>query len=134
MSIGFKSGNKQKSIRDNEGLVLGSKMVINRNVPSSFVAEAIACVQSLQWGLEVGFPDVVLEGDSLSVIQRIQSKCEDKSLIGAYIRDCRELGQGSANEVAHVLATKGLKSGEQSCIKDGIKECAREAVERDKGE
>ncbi|MBA0628933.1 hypothetical protein Godav_023563, partial [Gossypium davidsonii] len=93
----------------------------------------------------VGFSDVVLEGDSLSVIQRIQSKCEDKSLIGAYIRDCRELGQGfntcffshiprSANEVAHVLATMGLKSGEQSCIKDGIKECAREVVERDKGE
>lgn len=61
-------------IRDRKGRFLGSKVLINNNVPSSFAAEAIACVQSLQWGQHLGFPNVVVEGDSLSVIQKKKTK------------------------------------------------------------
>lgn len=117
-------------IRDNSGQILGSKVVINNNVPSSFVVEAIACVQSLQRGHELGLVDIILEGDSLSVIQKIRSECADKSLISTYIRDCREIGQGfntcsfnhtprSANDVVHVLAIEGLKAREKWCMLGG---------------
>lgn len=34
---------------------------------SSFVTEALACVQSLQWGLDLGFLDTEVEGDALTV-------------------------------------------------------------------
>ncbi|MBA0582057.1 hypothetical protein Gorai_024209, partial [Gossypium raimondii] len=40
-------------IRDSNGGVLGSKTVLNRNVPSAFATEALAWVQVVQMGLEI---------------------------------------------------------------------------------
>ncbi|MBA0841161.1 hypothetical protein Goarm_003670 [Gossypium armourianum] len=70
-------------------------VVTNENMPSSFAAEALARVQSLQWGFDLGFLDVEVEGDPLIVIIKLQSKDEDKSEIRAYIRDGKILGSRS---------------------------------------
>ncbi|MBA0628960.1 hypothetical protein Godav_023588, partial [Gossypium davidsonii] len=67
--------------------------VTNENMPSSFAAEALARVQSLQWGFDLGFLDVEVEGGPLIVIIKLRSKDEDKSEIGAYIRDGKILEQ-----------------------------------------
>lgn len=68
-------------------------VVTNENMSSSFAAEALARVQSLQWGFDLGFLDVEVEGDPLIVIIKLRSKDEDKSEIGAYIRDGKILGR-----------------------------------------
>lgn len=69
-------------IRKANGQILGLKTAINANIPSPFTAKALACVQSLQWGRELGFANVIVEGDSLFVIKKIKGDCADKSLIG----------------------------------------------------
>lgn len=65
-------------IRDSNGGVLGSKTVLNRNVPSAFAAEALAWAQVVQMGLEIYLSTVEVEGDSLSVINKSQSNGVDK--------------------------------------------------------
>ncbi|MBA0599969.1 hypothetical protein Gorai_006169, partial [Gossypium raimondii] len=68
-------------------------------MPSSFAAEALARVQSLQWGFDLGFLDVEVEGGPLIVIIKLQSKDEDKSEIGAYIRDGKILANNGTCEM-----------------------------------
>lgn len=63
-------------IRDSRGQILGSKALINTNVPSTFAAEALACVQSLSWGKELGFQYITVEGNSLSVIKKVKDNSE----------------------------------------------------------
>ncbi|MBA0734363.1 hypothetical protein Gogos_018280, partial [Gossypium gossypioides] len=103
--------------RDNGGQVLSSKVVINENVPSSFEIEALACVQSSQLRLDLGF-------------------------LEAYIRDGKGLGKSfctckfkysprSTNWVAHLLAIEGMKVAEQWCLRDGVPKFAKGDVERD---
>ncbi|MBA0678037.1 hypothetical protein Goari_019403, partial [Gossypium aridum] len=74
-------------IRDSNGGVLGSKTVLNRNVTSAFAAEALACAQVVQMGLEIYLSTVEVEGDSLSVINKSQSNGLDKSEICESIKD-----------------------------------------------
>ncbi|MBA0734999.1 hypothetical protein Gogos_018884, partial [Gossypium gossypioides] len=95
----------------------------NKNVPFVFAVEAFACVQSTQLGLNLGFMEVEIEGDALSVAKKLQREGIDKSDICAYIRDGQGLNERfctcqfkhihrSTNGVAHLLATEGLKKGE----------------------
>ncbi|MBA0707358.1 hypothetical protein Golax_019408 [Gossypium laxum] len=74
-------------IRNSNGGVLGSKTVLNRNVPSAFAAEALACAQVVQMGLEIYLSTVEVEGDSLPVINKSQSNGVDKSEICESIKN-----------------------------------------------
>ncbi|MBA0754141.1 hypothetical protein Gogos_021720 [Gossypium gossypioides] len=107
-------------IRNSEGAVLGSKMIINENIPSVFATEALACIQSLMLGLDLGLSKVEINGDALTVIRKLQGVSEDKNEIGAFIKDGKRLSRcfhtcqfqqvrRSVNGVAHLLATEGLK-------------------------
>ncbi|MBA0854779.1 hypothetical protein Goshw_004836 [Gossypium schwendimanii] len=53
-------------IRNSKGVVLGSKVIINENIPSVFTAEVIACLQSLMFGLDLGFSKIEVKGDPLA--------------------------------------------------------------------
>lgn len=68
-------------VRDAYGQILGLKVVINNNIPSPFAAEALACVQSVQYGKYLGFGDVIMEGNSLSIIKNIQSVNDDRLIM-----------------------------------------------------
>ncbi|MBA0566883.1 hypothetical protein Golob_011656, partial [Gossypium lobatum] len=57
-------------IRDNQGIVLGSKTNMNMHIPSPFVAVALACLQAITLGLDLGFRYVIIEGDSPTLIQK----------------------------------------------------------------
>lgn len=109
-------------VRDSYGQILGSNVVINNNIHSPFATKALAYDQSLQWGKDLGVGDIIMEGGSLSVIKKIQSANNGKSLIGAYIKDCKDIGKEfhtssfnhihrSTNGVAHALDIKGLRIG-----------------------
>ncbi|MBA0832354.1 hypothetical protein Goarm_016752, partial [Gossypium armourianum] len=64
-----------------------SKVVINENVPSVFVVEALAYIQSVHLGLDLGLMKVEIEGGALSIIRKLWREYDDKFKIGAYIRD-----------------------------------------------
>ncbi|KAG8472386.1 hypothetical protein CXB51_034209 [Gossypium anomalum] len=51
-------------IRNDLGLVMGSGSILNSNVADAFSAEALACFQALTFAKEMGFSQVVIEGDS----------------------------------------------------------------------
>ncbi|MBA0551752.1 hypothetical protein Golob_022619 [Gossypium lobatum] len=64
-------------IRNLEGIVLGSRMIINSHIPSDFAAEALACFQAVQMGLDLGFLEAVIEGDALIVVKKFYANNQD---------------------------------------------------------
>nr|KJB13751.1 hypothetical protein B456_002G092800 [Gossypium raimondii] len=73
----------------------------------------------------------MFEGDSLSVIRKVNSFSPDFSAIGAYIRDVQVLVASfhsccfpyvlcTGNTVAHLLATIGLHTGGTSFMRNGV--------------
>ncbi|MBA0696040.1 hypothetical protein Goari_002627, partial [Gossypium aridum] len=61
--------------------------VLNENIPTAFVAKALACVQGLQLDLDLGLSVVEVERDALSIVKKLQRGEEDRSKICAYIKD-----------------------------------------------
>ncbi|MBA0881517.1 hypothetical protein Goshw_009619 [Gossypium schwendimanii] len=120
-------GDRQICLRDLEGVILGSKIVVNIRIPTPFPAEVLACLQPIQTRLELGFQQVVIEGDTLSVIKKVQSKEEDRSVISPYIDDIKFLNKRfgrccfkktsrNGNGVAHGVAKEGLKQNESTYL------------------
>ncbi|MBA0787878.1 hypothetical protein Gotri_025997, partial [Gossypium trilobum] len=103
--------------------------VLNENIPTAFVAEALACVQGLQLDLDLGLSIVEVEGDALSIVKKLQRGEEDRSKICAYIKDGQRLSKGfqtckfkhdhqSMNEDVHFLVTEGLKNEGQGLMRN----------------
>lgn len=69
------------------GKVIVSNSVLANRIASSFVAEVFACSEAVRLGIGRGVDAVEIKGDTLTVIKKCQSNVEDKSKIGAYIRD-----------------------------------------------
>ncbi|MBA0650044.1 hypothetical protein Goklo_017534, partial [Gossypium klotzschianum] len=46
------------------GGFLGSRLMLNNQVPTPFLVEAVACLQVVQWGIEKGYRRVVIKGDA----------------------------------------------------------------------
>ncbi|OMO59710.1 reverse transcriptase [Corchorus capsularis] len=105
--------------RNSDGLVLGACSGNILNVSDAFVAESFAAVRALSWSREMGFSAVVIEGDALSIIRKINSLSLDFSPVGAYVKEAKSLkvlfsscvvqhiGR-NGNSVAHDLAKHGL--------------------------
>ncbi|KAH1047985.1 hypothetical protein J1N35_038769 [Gossypium stocksii] len=112
-------------VRNSNGDVLATKVIVHENIPSMFISEANACLQAAIMGREMRLTHVEIEGDSLTVIKKVQNTGQDKSVIGSYIHDIKDLLKGfhksqvqhvrrKANEKAHSLASKGLKMEEKT--------------------
>ncbi|KAH1072753.1 hypothetical protein J1N35_025081 [Gossypium stocksii] len=81
------------------------------------------CRRLLWVGRELGIKYVIIEGESLTLIKKVQNKKQDKSVIGPYIVDIKDQNatfyeckfqhaRRAANKSAHSLASEGLKRGE----------------------
>lgn len=85
--------------------------------------EARACLQAVTVSEELGFRNLMVEGDSLIVIKKIQTVDGDRSSIAAIIQEIKERAQRfesftcyfverSVNHVAHVMAKEGKRWAE----------------------
>ncbi|KAK8526420.1 hypothetical protein V6N13_017456 [Hibiscus sabdariffa] len=101
--------------RNSQGLIMAACASPHSNVVDVFVAEAIACKQAVQFAKELGFSNVVIEGESLIVLKKINLCALDLSIIAPIVFDIKELSLGfhsiifsfvrrDANNAAHVLA------------------------------
>ncbi|KAK8623516.1 hypothetical protein V6N13_118399 [Hibiscus sabdariffa] len=101
--------------RDNESFILAACVFPHSNVSDAFVAEALACLQAVHFAKDMGFLNVTIEGDSLSVCKKLNFSSQDRSLITPIISDIKELAVGfwdisfawvrrEANRTAHSLA------------------------------
>nr|KJB22308.1 hypothetical protein B456_004G040000 [Gossypium raimondii] len=108
-----------------KGDVLASKTMVHDNIPSKFAVEAIACLQAVTMGRDLGMKYVEIEGGSLIVIKKVKNPNKDKSAIGSYIHDIKEQNvtfyeckfqhaRRAANKSAHNLASERLKMGKNA--------------------
>ncbi|KAA3462679.1 reverse transcriptase [Gossypium australe] len=77
--------------RNSEGKVLVSSTSFHKMVDSAFAAEAIACREAVQIGINMQKEEIFVEGDSLTVIKKCRNSVADKSQIGAYINDIHQM-------------------------------------------
>ncbi|MBA0729700.1 hypothetical protein Golax_022829, partial [Gossypium laxum] len=107
-----------------EGIAILSYSETQKEVPSTFAAEALACRKVVQIGIEMQWLEIIIEGDSLAIIKKCQSKSQDRSQVGGYIHDIHKIIDKfnnivfkytlrSENGLAHILATESLKKTEE---------------------
>ncbi|KAL4302002.1 hypothetical protein GQ457_10G000840 [Hibiscus cannabinus] len=101
--------------RDSHGFIMAACTCPHRGIADAFIAEAVACEKAVSFALDLGFRSVQIEGDSLSVIKKLNSKEMDKSIISPIIGDIKVLCANfvsvtfsfvgrRGNAVAHELA------------------------------
>ena len=102
-------------IRNSQGEVMASLSARGPAVASSKEAEVLACRKAVEFAIDVGFMDLVIEGDNATVMKAIVSPRLDRSRQGHIYDDIRTLAVGfrslfvgcikrSANFVAYSLA------------------------------
>ena len=102
-------------IRNGDGQVMAAMASRGPAVMDSEEAEVLACRRALEFAIDAGFADLVVEGDNSNVLRSIISAQPDWSRLGNIYDDVRYLAAGlrfvefkcirrSANGVAHSLA------------------------------
>ncbi|OMO67981.1 hypothetical protein COLO4_29952 [Corchorus olitorius] len=76
--------------RDYKGLVLGAYAGRVDFVLDAFAAEGVAALKAITCARHMGFSRIILEGDALTVIRKVNSEDTDLSPIAAYIADLKE--------------------------------------------
>lgn len=103
------------------------KTQLHRNVPFPFAAEAFAGLQALKLGIAMDFPSVTIMGDSRTIIKKCQAMKNDKSVIGAIIKDIHskmtsfeyisfQFINRTENAFAHKIAEEALKKEEETYL------------------
>ncbi|KAK8675446.1 hypothetical protein V6N13_033512 [Hibiscus sabdariffa] len=116
-------------VRNSEGLILAACVVPNSNVSDAFMAEALACKDAVQVAKDMRFSEVIIEGDSLTVVKKLNSTIHDSSIIAPVIVDIKDLAKSfssisfhfvrrGANKVAHTLA-RGSRLVQGPCFWTG---------------
>ncbi|KAK5812597.1 hypothetical protein PVK06_028033 [Gossypium arboreum] len=95
VDVGFSIANKQVVsgfiIRNDECLIMGSGFKGHNLVRSVVIAEVTTVLHGLQFALDLGFTNVILESDSKLVIQNIQQTSEDYSKSRPFTWDAKNL-------------------------------------------
>ncbi|KAK5812958.1 hypothetical protein PVK06_028404 [Gossypium arboreum] len=90
-------------------------------------AEAKVCLQAVIFREEMGFQDLVVEGDTLTIIKKLKLVSVDRSVIGNIISEIQrkrlrfvtlsyEYTLRKTNEAAHALATRGYNLDNPSLL------------------
>lgn len=66
-------------------------MIIHADVASPFAAKALAGLEATRLGISMGLTTCSIMGDSRTTIKKCQSLENDRSIIGAFIRDIQNL-------------------------------------------
>ncbi|KAL4637806.1 hypothetical protein ACB092_03G102900 [Castanea dentata] len=110
-------------IRNNLGVVLAGLSARGPYVVNSEEAEVLACRKALEFALDLGFLDLVVEGDNAMVMKNMVSPHPNRSTLGHIYDDIRALATGfrslsiecikrSANAVARCLASHASQTVE----------------------
>ncbi|KAL4363491.1 hypothetical protein GQ457_04G003200 [Hibiscus cannabinus] len=101
--------------RDITGEIMASYVVPHNNVLDALMAKALACLQAVHYAKELGFRRVIIEGDSLIVIKKLNegnarqiNNCTSYPYIRMKARDFDVISfvfvKRDANNDAHFLA------------------------------
>ncbi|GMI81726.1 hypothetical protein HRI_001841900 [Hibiscus trionum] len=107
-------------IRDSEAQILGSAFKTNTDVLSAFEAEALSALQGIKFAKDLGFSNLIVEGDSRSIIKKLASPSVDLSVISHLICDAQNAARSfntcrftfigrNGNIAAHAMADYGRR-------------------------
>ncbi|KAK5835954.1 hypothetical protein PVK06_011680 [Gossypium arboreum] len=130
-------------VRNEKGDVICFKIVFHSSLPSVFTAEALAGFWAIHLGLFLQLREVEIEGDSRSVICKLQEKKDDRLEIVGIIKDSKKLSYGfvfcifhfthrESNQVAHFITIEGLKKRENSYLANMVFSGAEDAMLADR--
>ncbi|MBA0770189.1 hypothetical protein Gotri_018857 [Gossypium trilobum] len=105
-------------IKNSNGVVLGSRMIMNDHIFLAFAAGALACFQAVQMDL----------GRLIRISAYIRSSI---SLSESYQSCFFGHAPKQGNKVAHLLAIEGIKRGVSTYLTQGMPFSAAIAVEKD---
>ncbi|KAK9993235.1 hypothetical protein SO802_022938 [Lithocarpus litseifolius] len=102
-------------IRNEKGEVMAAMAAKGLEVSCSEEAEFLACRKAIEFAIDAGFSELVIEGDNSSVMKVVSAMQEDYSLLGNVIGDIHHLVRNlqwvriectrrGGNRVAHELA------------------------------
>ncbi|MFQ6657301.1 hypothetical protein Gotur_027038, partial [Gossypium turneri] len=128
--------------KDYRGEVVEADTYLMEDVDDAFVAEARACERALRLASMKRFRRLIVEGDSLSVIKKLNTQEEDRSVIRPIIHNIHRLQKGfdkvtyifvpcSVNAAAYALAMEGRRRRVSGNWVDGILETVRLVVKED---
>lgn len=75
--------------RNKEGLVMAACTFPWENIADPVMVEARACLQAITMAEEMGFQDICVEGDTLTIIHKLNSREANKAAHGMAIEGCR---------------------------------------------
>jgi len=105
-------------------------------------AELLACRKAIEFAVDVGFSEFVIEGDNSSAISVISTMQLDQSLMGNVVGDIQHLIRNlhwvridcirrGGNRVAHILAQFARNIFEDRYWMEDVPPIAKEAVYQD---
>ncbi|KAA3455040.1 reverse transcriptase [Gossypium australe] len=118
-------------VSDKNGRVLVIKSELHDGVEFAFAAEALACHRATQITLVKNNENIIIEGDSLSIIKKCKNSDLDRSEVGVYIQDIHKLQaqcmrvsfkhvRRMANNLAHIIAKESLKRREEVYLIEAV--------------
>jgi ribonuclease HI len=130
-------------IRSHEGEVMATKCLTKPYITDPLTAEAVAAWTAATLIGQLELKDVILEGDSLSVVQVLRSEERSGALFGHLMDEAKLLLQSchtwevqhvqrSGNEVAHQLAKLALDQNIEHMWTDSFPSCISEIVMAEK--
>ncbi|XP_023880084.1 uncharacterized protein LOC111992454 [Quercus suber] len=129
-------------IRNERGEVMAALSAKGPFVQDSEEAETLACRKALEFAIDVGILDLIIEGDNASVMRAVASNFMDGSRLGNVLEDIHCLMSGlrwssvscvkrSANTVAHCLARFARNVSNELVWIEDSPQPAREALYND---
>ena len=88
------------------GELMAAMSVKGPSVSCSEEAEALACRKALEFAVESGFAELIIEGDNVAVMNAVASTSGDFSLLGDVYEDIK-------------CSIRGLQYADISCIRRG---------------
>ncbi|XP_050254991.1 uncharacterized protein LOC126700855 [Quercus robur] len=129
-------------ICNDKGEVMAAMVTKGSVVLCSEEAELLACRKAIEFAVDAGFSEFVIEGDNSSAMSTISTMQLDQSLMGNVIRDIQHLIRNlhwvridcirrGGNWVAYVLAQFARNISEDRYWMEDVPPIPREAVYRD---
>ena len=81
-------------IRNCKGEVMAAMTAKGLLVGGSEEAEILACRRALEFAIDAGFTDLVVEGDNAAIMSSLSSSGADQSRLGHIIQDIQWLANG----------------------------------------
>jgi ribonuclease HI len=121
-------------VRDYQGFPLAAQSLVHNSLHSPVVAEALGALRAAEFSRDSGFQDVILEGDSLTVVQDIRAMVSNCTAHGQIVEDTWAVlnsrrswmighTKREGNQAAHELAKFAVRNQLDRTWIEEIPEC-----------